>query len=207
MKSKITDKDGNKLGISALMEKISARVSNFLLETEVYLLMILGWIPVSFLRMVFFRISGMRIGENSIINIGARVYDPNGIAIGEDCVIGEKVTLDGRDSLVIGDHVDIASEVMIYNSEHDINDKNFKATSSPVSIGDYVFIGPRAIILPGVTIGSGAIIAAGAVVTKDVPAMAISGGVPAKILGKRSLEKLDYRLRRLGALKILSQLI
>jgi maltose O-acetyltransferase len=110
--------------------------------------------------------------------------------------VGEKATLDGRARLSIGDHVDIASEVMIYNAEHDLNDPHFKAIQAPVTIGDYVFIGPRAIILPGVTIGRGAVVAAGAVVTKDVPEFTIVGGVPAKEIGERSLKDPQYRLGR-----------
>ena len=55
----------------------------------------------------------------------------------------------------------------------------------PVTIMDDVWIGARAIILPGVTIGQGAIVAAGAVVTKDVPPFAIVGGVPARLIDYR----------------------
>lgn len=128
--------------------------------------------------------------------MGARFYNPSRIRIGRDTIIGEKVVLDGRERITIGDHVDFATEVMVYNSQHDTESDDFHATSEPVTIEDYVFVGPRAIILPGVTIGKGAVVAAGAVVTKDVAPFEIVGGVPAKVIGERKNKELHYRLGR-----------
>ncbi|MEX0895698.1 MAG: acyltransferase, partial [Patescibacteria group bacterium] len=128
---------------------------------------------------------------------------PRHITIGQDSIIGEKASLDGRKQLPnsqgglsIGDHVDIASDVMIWTSEHDITDPQMKAVEEKVVIEEYVFIGPRSIILPGVKIGRGAVIAAGAVVTKDVPERAIMAGVPAKQLSERPESALGYTLGR-----------
>ena len=104
--------------------------------------------------------------------------------------------MDGRASLKIGSHTDIASQVLIYNSEHDINAQDFRATAEPLEIGDYVFIGPRAVILPGVTIGKGAVVGAGAVVTKDVADYTVVGGIPARKIRERKLKDLNYRLGR-----------
>lgn len=56
--------------------------------------------------------------------------------------------------------------------------------AAPIKIGNKVWIGSNATILPGVTVGDGAIIAAGAVVTKDVDSMSIVAGVPAKFVRK-----------------------
>ena len=131
-----------------------------------------------------------------MIHTQARFFKPNNVTIGKDTIIGFGAFLDGRDKLIIGDHVDIASQVMIYNSEHDVHNNKMKAISESVIVKDYVFIGPRAIILPGVTVGKGAVIAAGAVVTKDVPGKTIVAGVPAKEIGKRKIEKLSYSLGR-----------
>ena len=96
----------------------------------------------------------------------------------------------------ICNHVDFATGVMVYNSQHDLASDDFRAESGPVTIEDYVFVGPRAIILPGVTIGKGAVVAAGAVVTKDVNAFEIVGGVPAKVIGERKNKDLYYKLGR-----------
>lgn len=179
-----------------ILKKILNRIKNVILELEIFILHIVGYIPSHWIRKIFYWLGGIRIHRSSTIHMGARFYDPRNIMIGKDTIIGEKVVLDGRDRLTIGDHVDFASEVMIYNSQHDINDPKFKAIDGPVTIEDYVFIGPRAIILPGIIIGEGAIVAAGAVVTKDVESFTVVGGVPAKPIGERKLKKLDYRLGR-----------
>lgn len=190
------DKTNKRLTSFELIGKILNRLLNILLEFEVYLLHLIGHIPSHHFRRFFYRFSGIKIGKGSTIHMYTRFYDPRNIEIGEDTIVGEFAVLDGREKLKIGNHVAIASEVMIYNSEHNINDKNFKAINGKVIIDDYVFIGPRAIILPNVTIGKGAVIAAGAVVTKDVPPFAIVGGVPAKIIGERKNKNLNYKLGR-----------
>ena len=153
-------------------------------------------VPIHHYRRWVYRLFGMQIGRGSSIHMGLTLYNPAHITIGNDTIIGEKCTLDGRAMLRIGNHVDIASEVMIYNSEHDVQDPAFKAIQAPVVIEDYVFIGPRAIILPGVTIRRGAVVAAGAVVTKEVAEDTIVAGVPAKVIGKRAIGEYTYTLGR-----------
>ncbi|KKQ26586.1 MAG: acetyltransferase (isoleucine patch superfamily) [Candidatus Roizmanbacteria bacterium GW2011_GWC2_37_13] len=190
------DKDGRSLSIGEVLGKIVNRIKNILLEFEVFLLHLVGCIPSHSCRRFFYRMVGIKIGKGSTIHMKARFYDPRNITIGEDTIVGEGAVLDGRAELFIGSHVDIASEVMIYNSQHDIENESFQAEDKPVKIEDYVFVGPRSIILPGVTIGRGAIIAAGAVATRDVPPYAVVGGVPAKIIGERKLKSLNYKLGR-----------
>jgi len=192
----IKDKQGKELTVKEIFEKVVNRINNIFLEFEVFLLHLVGLIPSHCCRRFFYRAAGIKIGKGSTIHTRARFYDPRNISIGEDSIIGEGVILDGRAKLTIGNHVDIASEVMIYNSQHDVNDESFSAKNSPVKIEDYVFVGPRAIILAGVTIGRGAIVAAAAVVTKNVPPFAIIGGVPAKIIGERRNKDLHYKLGR-----------
>lgn len=190
------DKTGKELTGQEFSGKVVNRIKNILLELNIYFLHCAGFIPSHSFRRFFYRLSGVRIGKGSTIHMNATFYDPKNVTVGDDTIIGEKAVLDGRTTLKIGNHVDIASEVMIYNSQHDINDENFGATYGEVVIEDYVFIGPRSIILPGVKIGQGAIVAAGCVVTKDVPPYAIMGGVPAKVIGERKLKTLKYKLGR-----------
>ena len=178
------------------MNRIIRRICTVCLEFEVMLLHIIGIVPSHCIRRFFYRLAGIKIGCGSTIHTGARFYNPTNIEIGEDSIVGEGAVLDGRDKLIIGNHVDIATDVMIYNSEHDLESNDFHAVTGKVTIDDYVFIGPRAIILPGITIGKGAVIAAGAVVTKNVEEGSIVGGVPAKEIGVRSIQDLNYKLGR-----------
>ena len=190
------DKTGKELSLREVVFKIINRFWSVILELEVFMLHLAGYIPIHTIRKLLYFLGGMKIGRGSTIHMGARFYDPRNIVVGEDTIIGEKAVLDGRATLKIGDHVDLASEVMIYNSKHNIDDEFFTATDSSVEIDDYVFIGPRAIIMPGVKVGKGSIIAAAAVVTKDVPPFAIVAGIPAKIIGERRLKELNYKLGR-----------
>lgn len=196
MNSPFKDRNNQPLSWNQAGDKIINRFYNYYLDLKVSLLWCLGYVPCHCFRRCLFKLAGVKIGKGSTIHIGARFYQPKNITIGEGTIIGDHVTLDGRDKLTIGDHVDIASEVMIFNSEHNINSERFDPIEKAVVIKDYVFIGPRAIILPGVTIGKGAVVGAGAVVTKDVPEMTIVGGVPAKGIGQRQLKELNYRLGR-----------
>ena len=187
-----------------LLQKIWSRVTAIYLEAVTgFLWWGVGMMPFHHLRRFFYRLFGMHIGSGSTIHMMARIYDPRHISIGEDTIIGERATLDGRKQLsqskgglAIGNHVDIASEVMIWTSQHDIHAADFGAIEEKVFIEDYVFIGPRTIILPGITVGKGAIIAAGAVVTKDVAPFSIVAGVPAKHIGERQNTNPSYKLGR-----------
>lgn len=178
------------------MNRTLRRINAITMEFEVLVLHVVGFVPSHFIRRFFYRLGGVVIGKGSTLHMGIRFYNPCNIKIGEDSIMGEGTVLDGRDKLTIGNHVDIASEVMIYNAEHDVKDPDFKAINAPVTIQDYVFVGPRAIILPGVTIKRGAVVGAGAVVTKDVEEYSIVGGVPAKKIGERGSKDLNYRLGR-----------
>ena len=190
------DKTGKNLSSKEIFEKGLNRINSIILEFWVLILHVIGYFPSHIVRRFFYKISGMKIGTSSTIHTGARFYKPSNISIGKGTIIGEQVVLDGRDKLVIGNNVDIATGVMIYNAQHNIEDPNFLAQSAPVKIDDYVFIGPRSIILPGVIIGKGAVVAAGSVVTKNVSEFEVVGGVPAKLIKTRNIKDLHYKLGR-----------
>lgn len=87
--------------------------------------------------------------------------------------------------ITIGRHCTFSWDVQVLDNDfHAITvDQVEQPSVAPVRIGDRVWVGTRAIVLKGVTIGDGAVVAAGAIVTKDVPAGAVVGGMPAKVIG------------------------
>ena len=191
-----TDKHGNQLQTTEAFRRAQVRFYNWWLDFKVFIVNQSGWCPFWFWRKFVYTLAGLKIGTNSKIHIFCCFFEPKNVEIGVDSIIGESAFLDGRAKLKIGNHTDIASQVLIYNSKHDINNPKFEAKNSPVEIGDYVFIGPRAIVMPGVKIGKGAIVAAGAIVTEDVLPFKIVAGVPAKVIGERKIKDLHYRLGR-----------
>lgn len=187
---------GQKVTPQNFIPKAKNRLETIILELILMKLRYIGCIPIHSLRRFFYRLYGIKINSSSTIHMYANFYNPRNITIGNDTIVGDHCFLDGRAPLSVGNHVGIATQVLIYNDEHDINSSNYGNNFGPVTIKDYVFIGPRAIILPNVTIGRGAVVAAGAVVTKDIPDMEIWGGVPAKKINDRKVSDLNYQLGR-----------
>lgn len=128
-------------------------------------------------------------GCNLNIEAGASFGTGRGIKIGSYSCLGVRCSV--HSPLEIGDHVLMGPDVLILTTNHIISSTDIpigeQGMSKPekVVIGNDVWIGTRAIILPGVNVGDGAVIAAGAVVTKDVPAYTVVGGVPARVIKNR----------------------
>lgn len=192
----LKDRMGRELAPGEVVFKVANRLYSYLADFGLFWLHLACFIPSHHVRRLLMRLGGAKIGRGSTVHMGCHFFSLKNLELGQDSVVGQGAFLDGREALIIGNHVDIASEVMIYNSEHDVNAEDFIAINAPVEIGDYVFIGPRVIILPGLKIGRGSIVAAGAVVTHDVPDFTIVGGVPAKTIGERKLINPQYKLGR-----------
>jgi acetyltransferase-like isoleucine patch superfamily enzyme len=105
----------------------------------------------------------LSIGDRAFLNYGVSISAHQEVRIGTDCLIGNYTNI-------------------LDNSYHDIVDHRKLPRSKPVVIGNDVWIGSHAIILPGVSIGDGACVGAGAVVRESVPARAIVTGNPAQIV-------------------------
>ena len=115
----------------------------------------------------------------------SKTYAPS-IRIGNNVSFTRRATIYCAEKVEIGNNTLIGSDVLITDENHGtdprITYRDNPLRTNPVIIGENVWIGDKAIILPGVKIGNNAIIGAGAVVTKSIPAYTICVGNPAKIV-------------------------
>jgi len=130
------------------------------------------------------------VGQNVGCNEDVSIFGNKSINGGSHWGFGKGCRIFATGGLTIGNCVMIAAHVTIITSNHryvtQFSNENNYDELNPIIIKDDVWIGERAIILPGVTIGRGAIVGAGAIVTKDVPDYAVVGGNPAKVLKYRN---------------------
>lgn len=110
------------------------------------------------------------VGDNTVINNASSITAVSKVTIGSDCMFAANVYI------LDVDHAYTRTDIPMSKQGYQV---------APVIIGSDVWLGTGVVITKGVTIGDGAIVAANAVVTKDIPARAIVGGVPAKILRYR----------------------
>lgn len=116
--------------------------------------------------------------------------DGTPLVIGKNCKVNDRVHISAHESVVIGDNVLMASNIFISDNSHgsycdcpslpDTPPDDRMVVTKPVHIGNNVWIGEGAAVLPGVTLGSGVIVGANSVVTRDVPDNTIVAGAPAR---------------------------
>ena len=128
------------------------------------------------------------LGDYSVIESFACINNAVGdVVIGDHTRIGLHNTVIGP--VKIGNHVNLAQGITITALNHNFKDADKRIdeqgiSTAPVTIGDDIWIGANAVVLPGVTIGDHSVVAAGAVVTKDVPPRSLVAGVPARIINQ-----------------------
>lgn len=128
-------------------------------------------------------------GRSIRVNPGVRFGSGARVAVGNNCNLSQRMRVIG--DLILGDDVMLGPEIVFISYNHEFSDLEVPmraqgvTDSKPVVVGNDVWIGMRALIMPGVHIGNHAIVAAGSVVTKDVPEWGIVGGNPAKLIKYR----------------------
>lgn len=145
-------------------------------------------IPSFVLRHAYYRgILRYKIAKNCSIHMKC-FFTGREIEIGPNSILNRGCYLDGRKGLKIGSNCSISPEVVLLSMSHDPQDPDFAVCGGKTTIGDSVWIGTRAIVLPGVSIGEGAVIGAGSVVTKDIAPWKIAVGNPAREIKDRNRE-------------------
>lgn len=128
----------------------------------------------------------IHIGADVSVFPGAWLQcEPGGgpLTIGDGVYLGHDVHVHADDPISIGRRSVLADGVFVASTDHVGGDPAIGSVGSgPVTIGEQVFLGQRAVVLGGVTIGDGAVVGAGAVVTRDVAPGAVVGGVPARVI-------------------------
>jgi len=150
-------------------------------------------IPIHWVRLTWLRLGGMKIGKGSSVWRNSEVIGIENIVIGDDSVVGWHCQLDGRAGLIIGDHVTIASYVLMIAGGHDFHSMDFRAMGKPLYIDDYAWIASRAIITMPARVSKGAVVGAGTTVNKVVEPYKIVGGFNAKPIGERPHD-LNYKV-------------
>lgn len=139
-------------------------------------------------RFVVLKLSMKKI--NTIwIRPGITVWWPEKISIGSSS-LNEDIHLNGMGGITIGEHVLIGHRCTFFSDEHIFENPDeliwFQGRKpAPIVIEDDVYFGCNVVVLSGVKIGKGAVIGSGSVVTKDVPPLAIVGGIPARVIRYR----------------------
>ncbi len=142
------------------------------------------------LRHLFYKLLFKRLGGFAYFYPGTRLQHVYGIEAGKNLHVNTNAYLYGRGGLVLGDDVLIGPNAVIVSSQHTYEQRDVPVVyqghhRERTVIGNRVWIGANACVMPGVTVADGTIVAAGAVVTKDTEPYTIVGGVPAEKIGDR----------------------
>jgi len=151
-----------------------------------------GWMPYFVgrrWRLWLLRKFGMKDKKCITVHPTVKIWAPWNLELGNHVAIDDHVNLYSADKITIGSKVAISREAFICTASHDITRPERPLITRPNTICDGVWIGARAILLPGVTIGEGAVVAAGAVVTRDVAPFTVVAGNPAKFIKNRELKE------------------
>jgi acetyltransferase-like isoleucine patch superfamily enzyme len=164
---------------------------------EIYVGVLIRWLPGIeglLLRGLFYRSLFHRSGKNVLIYPSVYIIFSHRMTVGQRVAINVGTYIDAGGGLEIGDHVMIGPHCVISSREHSIEPIGVPMCYQPVrygtiTIGNDVWIGANVSIRGGVRLGDGSVVAAGAVVIRDVPANAIVGGIPAKVLRYRDIDR------------------
>ena len=134
---------------------------------------------------------GADIADNVWLSPRVWMQIPSRVSIGAGSKLGGRVAIESYGQVNIGRNV-LMNEVDLFSTQHDIDDPSMKGDRRTITIGDYVWMPHKIIVLPGVRIGSHAVIGTGSVVSNDVPDYGVAVGNPARVVKERARVKYTY---------------
>jgi putative colanic acid biosynthesis acetyltransferase WcaF len=130
---------------------------------------------------------GAKIGKSVHVYPGAKIWAPWNLELADEAAVANGVILYTQGKVTIGKRAVISQGAHLCSGSHDYNLQDFPLYTSPIVIGDYVWVAAEAFIHPGIIVSEGCVIGARSVVTKDMPAWMVCAGHPCKPIKARKL--------------------
>jgi putative colanic acid biosynthesis acetyltransferase WcaF len=140
-------------------------------------------------RNLLLRLFGADLARNCYVSASSKVKFPWHLTLRSHASLGDHCEVYNLGRVVVGERATVAQHVYLCAGSHDLSKSSLPLVVGDIDIGADVFLGAKALILPGVTIGEGAVVGAGSVVTKDVEPWMIVAGNPAKVIRKREFTR------------------
>ena len=156
-------------------------------------LLMCGWTPKVFngWRLFWLKLFGAKIFGKPFVYSTARILVPWNLTMHDRAALGDRANAYTLGEIELKSGSTIAQEAYLCAATHDFADLNLPLQTAKITIGEDVFVGARAFVLPGVTIGRGSVIGACSVVTRDVAEWVIAAGNPCKLIKPRIIARQD----------------
>lgn len=157
---------------------------------EVVWTLFVRWLPKITYRwhLLLLKLFGCKVIGIPYVAPSCRIYAPWLLTLNDRCALGSRSEIYNLGPVTIGQKTTIAQYAYLCNGTHDFSEKKMPLMVGNMKIGDEVFIGAKAIILPGLNIGNRCIVGAGSVLTKSIDNDEIWAGNPAKFIKIRQKE-------------------
>ena len=128
------------------------------------------------------------------VHYTSRVIAPNNIQKGILCDPGDNINnyIQANNGIIFGNNIELAPGVSIISSNHKATNLSKHEEGKPIIIGNHVWIGANATVLPGVTIGNNVTIGANSVVTKNIPSNSVAVGNPCEVIKQKAPYQEDF---------------
>jgi putative colanic acid biosynthesis acetyltransferase WcaF len=141
--------------------------------------------PLNKWRLFWLKLFGCKIDGMPFVHQRARIAVPWNLVLRDRACLGDRTNAYSLGVIEINNEATIAQEAYLCSATHDFSDGNTPLATAKITIGENVFIGARAFVMPGINIGDGAVIGACSIVTQDIAPNVICAGNPCRPIKPR----------------------